>query len=205
MNDKFQLISSSLNIYGNHTNYTSSEIIPYIGKTGNSQYIVVPYNNSNFSTSINIKEDTQSLWLSPYDIYEDTTEVSLLDIISGDVKKGDNIFESFKYHFNSDEKEIIQEFSERSTYELSEIFMFIVEFLEEHSQISYKIGTSTEYKNEDVLPENLISLLEVLLDAKINPDRIIEILQNADDVEISALLSANSDKQLSIFRKLEKL
>ena len=202
MTKRYQLINPESILSGNSEKFAgSTEIIPMPAENGNTQYIAVPSASALFSNPINVRETPHHLWLSPYDMYEVKSSVSLEDIIRGNIRKGDNVFdnENFKYKFDDHAKNVIRKMSKVSAFELDELLMFIVDFLESHEFVNIKRKNKFIHKKLETF--ELIELLENLSSVD-NVDLIIETLTNASDDEVSMLFSAYGDAQISKYRKL---
>lgn len=158
--------------------------------------------DSNFNVSIAVKETPKHLYLNPYDLMADEVQtISLADIIAGDgddLKKGDSVFgQTYKYVFNSDDKDLIDEIAETSCYSIGEIFSFIVEFLEDVQYIPNPQRGMREIKTDD-----LMKVFQALM-PHYSTDRIIQTLMCANTEEKFFILkSKNSDQIISAFKSI---
>lgn len=157
---------------------------------------------SAFNVSVAVKETPKHLYLNPYDLMADDNQtISLADIIAGDgdeLQKGDSVFgQTYKYVFSSDDKDLIDEIVETSSYSIGEVFSFLVEFLEDLQFIP-----NPQRGFREIKPEDLMKVFQTLI-PKYSTDRIIQTLMCANTEEKFLIMKAkSSDQIISAFKTI---
>lgn len=164
-----------------------------------STSLIIP--SSGLETPIRMRKSKNHFWMSPLDIFGDELDgdnkISLKDIISCDVtlKPGQSVSENFKYKFS---KKHISKILEMSGFDEEEIFVSLVEIMEENYQIPDSIPDNPL---RDITPNELTKIL-ITLSTEFNLDEVILYLKNtATQEEVCSLFSVkDTEEQIEIFK-----